>query len=155
MVQYCPNKGLSPDVMQNRDSQQQWRSVNKLHNLLFYESIYAYNRIYIYIYIYIKCTIFLIAFLRKHKRILQTIWQNTVCINSGIHNLPIPSTGSSTCHQQCGKHAWQCPRSLSDVGLYQITGGDSLGATHDKATLYPKSNENRQNTTWTLYSSAR
>ena len=57
-----------------------------------------------------------IAFLQKHKRsILQTIWQNTLCIISGLHNLwtrqpssmaraklPFPCLGSGTCHQKGG-----------------------------------------------------
>ena len=80
------NKGLFPDMIQNRDSQQ------------------------------------------------QTIWQNTLCINSGLHNLwtrqpsimaraklTIPCPGSGTCHQKGGTHAWQRPRSLSDVGCFQTS----------------------------------
>ena len=78
-----------------------------------------------------------IAFPRKHKRILQTIWQNTLCIHgiiSGLHNLwtrqpssmaraklNFPCPGSGTCHQKGGKHAWQRPKSLSDVECSRIS----------------------------------
>ena len=69
------------------------------------------------------------AFLRNHKRILRTLWQDTLCINSGLHNqwtrqppkLTIPSPGSGTCHQKGGKLAWQRPRSLSDVGCFRTS----------------------------------
>ena len=56
-----------------------------------------------------------IYFLRKHKPILQTIRQNTLCIISGLHNLrtrqpssmarakaKLPCPGSGTCHQKGG-----------------------------------------------------
>ena len=124
MVRYSPNKGLYPDMIQNRDSQQQWQPAflrkhtriqqdidYKCTRLLFYESINV--------------------FYRQYDKTLINVW---IRINSGLHNLwtrqlpsiaraklTIPCPGSGTCHQKGGKRAWQCPRSLSDVGCFRTS----------------------------------
>ena len=58
--------------------------------------------------------------------------------------IKLPNSGLRPCLQSGGSPTWQRPRSLSDIGYSQITGGDPLSATYAYAYTWFNNDKSNQ-----------